>query len=92
VDEDPKAHAQMEPNPSNGEAVAQESLPSNNVLPSEGTRSEGNGNGDSAGVSPKKPKFFDRVRGEVKVITGKLGGDESRVEEGRRMMGRRFSG
>ena len=36
----------------------------------------------------KKPGFMDRLKGEVKVISGKLSHKESRVEEGRRMMGK----
>ena len=39
-------------------------------------------------VVRKKPGFMDKLRGEVKVISGKLSHKESRVEEGRRMMGR----
>jgi hypothetical protein len=36
----------------------------------------------------KKPGFMDKLKGEVKVISGKLSHKESKVEEGRRMMGR----
>ena len=36
----------------------------------------------------KKPGFMDKLEGEVKVISGKLSHKESKVEEGRRMMGR----
>jgi hypothetical protein len=36
----------------------------------------------------KKPGFMDKLKGEVKVISGKLSHKESRVEEGRKMMGR----
>ena len=36
----------------------------------------------------KKPGFMDKLKGEMKVISGKLSHKESRVEEGRRMMGR----
>jgi len=31
---------------------------------------------------------MDKLKGEVKVISGKLGGNEEKVEEGRRMMGK----
>jgi hypothetical protein len=40
------------------------------------------------GTSHGKPTFKERVKGEMKVIAGKLGGDEHVVEEGRRMMGK----
>lgn len=36
----------------------------------------------------KKPGFMDKLKGEMKVISGKLSHKESKVEEGRRMMGR----
>ena len=39
-------------------------------------------------VLRKKPGFMDKLKGEVKVISGKLSHKESMVEEGRRMMGR----
>jgi hypothetical protein len=40
------------------------------------------------GTVRKKPGFMDKLKGEVKVISGKLSHKESKVEEGRRMMGR----
>ncbi|KAL0570524.1 hypothetical protein V5O48_011433 [Marasmius crinis-equi] len=42
----------------------------------------------SVGGTPRKPKLMDKIKGEVKVITGKLGGKEEKVEEGRRLMGK----
>lgn len=36
----------------------------------------------------KKTGFMDRLKGEIKVISGKLSHKESKVEEGRRMMGK----
>ena len=36
----------------------------------------------------KKPGFMDKLKGEVKVISGKLSHKESKVEEGRKLMGR----
>jgi hypothetical protein len=56
---------------------------------------EGDGAGESEilrsnGVG--KPKFMDRVKGEAKVFVGKMGGNEEKVEEGRRMMGKGPSG
>ena len=45
-------------------------------------------NSDSNGSVGKKPKFMDKVKGEVKVLSGKLGNNESKIEEGRRMMGK----
>jgi hypothetical protein len=38
--------------------------------------------------SGHKSKFMDRVRGEAKIIAGKLGGNEEKVEEGKRMKGK----
>ncbi|KAK0200562.1 hypothetical protein DFS33DRAFT_166928 [Desarmillaria ectypa] len=43
---------------------------------------------DSSGSVGKKPKFLDKVKGEVKVLSGKLGNNESMIEEGKRMMGK----
>ena len=31
---------------------------------------------------------MERVKGEVKVIAGKLGGDDSKIQEGMRMKGK----
>ncbi|KAF8957161.1 hypothetical protein BDZ97DRAFT_1847597 [Flammula alnicola] len=42
--------------------------------------------------SVKKPGFLDRLRGEMKVLTGKLEHKEEKVEEGRRMMGKSTAG
>ncbi|KAL0952994.1 hypothetical protein HGRIS_007202 [Hohenbuehelia grisea] len=42
----------------------------------------------STGGTPKKPGFMDKLKGEAKVISGKLGKNEEKVEEGRRMMGK----
>ena len=36
----------------------------------------------------KKPGFMSKLKGEVKVISGKLGHNEAKIEEGRRMMGK----
>ncbi|KAF9257994.1 hypothetical protein L218DRAFT_935171 [Marasmius fiardii PR-910] len=55
------------------------------------TTSGGSGGSDgsrSVGGTPRKPKLMDKLKGEVKVITGKLGGKEDKVEEGRRLMGK----
>ncbi|TFK40159.1 hypothetical protein BDQ12DRAFT_664666 [Crucibulum laeve] len=35
-----------------------------------------------------KPGFMDKLKGEVKVISGKLGHNEQKVEEGKKMMGK----
>ncbi|KAK0432777.1 hypothetical protein EV421DRAFT_1457406 [Armillaria borealis] len=45
-------------------------------------------NGSNNGSIGKKAKFMDKVKGEVKVLSGKLGNNESKIEEGRRMMGK----
>ena len=39
-------------------------------------------------IVPRKTGFMDRLKGEIKVISGKLSHKESKVEEGRRMMGK----
>ncbi|PPQ72433.1 hypothetical protein CVT24_003128 [Panaeolus cyanescens] len=38
--------------------------------------------------SVKKPGLMDKIKGEIKIVSGKLGGKEEKVEEGRRMMGK----
>ncbi|THU90557.1 hypothetical protein K435DRAFT_864186 [Dendrothele bispora CBS 962.96] len=48
-------------------------------------KSSGSG---SEGGGGKKSKFLDKVKGEVKIIAGKLGGKEEKVEEGKRLMGK----
>lgn len=53
----------------------------------------GSGGGDDGNaVATGKPKFIDRVRGEAKVFVGKMGGNEEKIEEGRRMMGKTYRG
>ena len=47
------------------------------------TQSNGHGSG-----STHKPKFMDRVKGEAKIIAGKLGGNEGKIEEGMRLKGK----
>lgn len=42
----------------------------------------------STGGTPKKAKFMDKVKGEVKVIGGKITHNEEKIEEGKRMMGK----
>lgn len=37
---------------------------------------------------PKKSGFIDKVKGEIKILSGKMSHNESKIEEGRRMMGR----
>lgn len=46
-----------------------------------------NSSGSSGSVG-KKRKFMDRVKGEVKVLSGKLGNNESKIVEGKRMLGK----
>ncbi|KAK1222747.1 hypothetical protein PQX77_014387 [Marasmius sp. AFHP31] len=50
--------------------------------------SDGTEGSRSVGGTPRKAKLMDKIKGEVKVITGKLGGKEDKVEEGRRLMGK----
>lgn len=42
----------------------------------------------STGSAGHKVGFLDRVKGEAKVISGKLGRNEKKVEEGRHLMGK----
>ena len=53
------------------------------ALPSSPSQSNGHGSG-----STHKPKFMDRVKGEAKIIAGKLGGNEGKIEEGMRLKGK----
>ncbi|KAJ7574409.1 hypothetical protein C8J56DRAFT_471590 [Mycena floridula] len=53
--------------------------------------SKGSGNSSdlaSNPASPTKSSFMRKIRGEVKVLSGKLGKNEEKIEEGRRMMGK----
>ncbi|ESK86501.1 hypothetical protein Moror_9852 [Moniliophthora roreri MCA 2997] len=50
--------------------------------------SSGSDGSRSVGGIPRKAKLMDKIKGEVKVISGKLGGKEEKVEEGRRLMGK----
>jgi hypothetical protein len=47
----------------------------------------GGGSVSPAG-SPHRSRFMDKIKGEVKVISGKLAHNEEKVEEGRRLMGK----
>jgi len=55
-------------------------------LPAGGDDHDDHGHGSRMG----KPKFMDRVIGEAKVFVGKMGGNEEKIEEGRRMMGKSY--
>ncbi|KAJ3785670.1 hypothetical protein GGU10DRAFT_192699 [Lentinula aff. detonsa] len=46
------------------------------------------GNSDSPSGTPtrKKTKLLTKIKGEAKIISGKLGGKEEKVEEGKRML------
>lgn len=50
--------------------------------------SGGSGKGSGNEGSPHRSSFMDKIKGEVKVISGKLAHDEAKVEEGRRLMGK----
>ncbi|KAF9462800.1 hypothetical protein BDZ94DRAFT_1260366 [Collybia nuda] len=63
-----------------------ENAASSTVDPARGGGTSGSGSGN--GASPHKSKFMDRIKGEVKVISGKLAHNEEKVEEGRRLMGK----
>jgi hypothetical protein len=40
---------------------------------------------DSAGAAPHKAKFMDKVKGEIKVLSGKITNKPEKVEEGQRL-------
>jgi hypothetical protein len=42
----------------------------------------------NGGSTSHKPKFMDRVKGEAKIIAGKLGGNEEKIEQGMRLKGK----
>jgi hypothetical protein len=46
------------------------------------------GDSNSPAGSPHRSKFMDKIKGEVKVISGKLAHNEEKVEQGRRLMGK----
>ena len=39
-------------------------------------------------ATPKKSGFIHKVKGEMKILSGKMSHNESKIEEGRRMMGK----
>ncbi len=49
--------------------------------------SAGSGN-SSMGSVGRKSTFMDKVKGEVKVLSGKLSHNEERIEEGKKLMGK----
>jgi hypothetical protein len=53
------------------------------------SRMSGSSKGSGTNVgSPHKSSFMDKIKGEVKVISGKLAHDEVKVEEGKRLLGK----
>ncbi|KAF6756183.1 hypothetical protein DFP72DRAFT_294650 [Ephemerocybe angulata] len=46
------------------------------------------GSAGSAGSGHKKAGFMSKVKGEMKVVAGKMSGNEQKVEEGKRIMGK----
>jgi hypothetical protein len=42
----------------------------------------------SSGGTPKKHSLLNKIKGEAKVISGKLGKNEEKVEEGKRLLGK----
>lgn len=61
----------------------------------EAKSSNSSGSGISNGASaknttssPSKSKFLDKIKGEVKVISGKLGKNEEKIEQGKRLLGK----
>ncbi|KAF5362646.1 hypothetical protein D9758_009614 [Tetrapyrgos nigripes] len=53
---------------------------------SRGSLEGSQGTAGSTGSIGRKSKLLNKIKGEVKVISGKLGGKEEKVEEGRRLM------
>ena len=47
--------------------------------------SAGHGRTDSGSSTKKKAGFMSKLKGEMKVISGKIGGDEAKVKAGERM-------
>lgn len=41
----------------------------------------------SKGEAKHKSSFMEKVKGEMKIISGKLGGDKHKVEEGKKLKG-----
>lgn len=86
-------HSPAEKHGRDGSTATNASFPS---ATKDGTETQGaasNASGSSKassgnGGSPHKSKFMDRIKGEVKVISGKLAHNEEKVEEGRRLMGK----
>jgi hypothetical protein len=39
-------------------------------------------------ASPRKISFLDKIRGEIKVLSGKLGNNQDKIMEGKKMMGK----
>ncbi|KAL0059963.1 hypothetical protein AAF712_013259 [Marasmius tenuissimus] len=64
------------------------SIKNNDLTSTTSAGSDGTEGSRSVGGTPRKAKLMDKIKGEVKVITGKLGGKEDKVEEGRRLMGK----
>ncbi|KAF8055194.1 hypothetical protein FPV67DRAFT_1436622 [Lyophyllum atratum] len=54
------------------------------------SRASGSSKGHStmAAGSPHKSSFMDKVKGEVKVISGKISHNDEKVEEGKRLLGK----
>ena len=50
--------------------------------------SSSNTSGTSLGADgQKKPKFMDKVKGEMKIVSGKIGRNPEKIEEGKRLKG-----
>ena len=66
-------------------ATDKESIPSSSSAPHtrEGTAVTSSSSASSPTKHKRGPSFMNKVRGEMKVITGKLSGNDARVEEGR---------
>ena len=52
------------------------------------SKSKFKGSSGSPAAGPHKSRFMDKIKGEVKVLSGKLAHNEEKVEEGRRLMGK----
>ncbi|KAG6917701.1 hypothetical protein DXG01_001473 [Tephrocybe rancida] len=78
-------------NPSAQQHVAPQAAPTDAIDPKTADRHSTSGSDGRSSLSSgerHKVGFMDKVKGEAKVISGKLGHNEKKIEEGRQMMGK----
>lgn len=75
--------------PKSAAAGSTTSSPASATITQSDTRDHTGGHRASAGSADNhKVGFMDKVKGEAKIISGKLGKDEKKVEEGKHLMGK----